>query len=144
MQEDRHRLERFVAAQEGSYDAAREELGNGRKRSHWMWFIFPQLVGLGSSWNSVYFGIAGKKEAMAYLEHPDLGVRLRECTTLVMQTEAVDLLKLLGSEIDVLKFHACMTLFSAVSPDERIFSEAIQKYFDGVPHAGTLALLRSS
>lgn len=144
MQDDLHRLERFVSAQEGSYEAAREELANGRKRGHWMWFIFPQLVGLGASWNSVYFGISGKEEAKAYLEHPCLGERLRECTELVIRSEAGHLLKLFGSEIDVLKFQACMTLFSVVASNEPVFSEAIHRYFVGAPHERTLALLLST
>jgi uncharacterized protein (DUF1810 family) len=141
--EDTYHLDRFVTAQEDSYETARTELANGRKRGHWIWFVFPQLAGLGSSWNSIYFGISGSEEAIAYLEHPELGERLRHCTTLVLTRKNVSLAELFGSQIDVLKFHACMTLFSAVAPEEAVFSDAIRTCFDGIAHQKTLLMLQN-
>jgi uncharacterized protein (DUF1810 family) len=132
-------LERFVQAQKASFDQALLELRQGSKRSHWMWYVFPQLRGLGQSRTSRRFGISCLDEARAYLAHPILGPRLLECTRLVLQSG-----KNAPDEIfpapDDMKFCSCMTLFARAAPEEAIFSEALRK-FCGRPDALTLRLL---
>ena len=137
---DPHSLQRFVDAQDGVYETVCDELHDGHKRSHWMWFVFPQLRGLGHSERATYFGLASLEEARAYLVHPVLGARLRECTQLVMRVEHRTLAAIFGSPDDR-KFHSCMTLFHRAAPDEPAFAQALQQYFGGVPDAATLALL---
>jgi uncharacterized protein (DUF1810 family) len=127
---DPYGLQRFVKAQDPVYDQVCTELRNGRKESHWMWFIFPQLRGLGHSQMAVKFGIASREEAEAFLKHPILGSRLRECSRLVNQVEGRSINQILGSPDD-LKFKSSMSLFASIAPDERVFQEALQKYFDG-------------
>jgi uncharacterized protein (DUF1810 family) len=138
--EDRFNLDRFVRAQQSVYEDARSELRRGRKQSHWMWFVFPQIQGLGSSETSRRYAIASLQEAAAYLAHPLLGPRLRECTTLVLATEGRTAHQIFGSPDDM-KFQSCMTLFSAAAPHEAIFGKALVKFFGGVPDAGTLKRL---
>jgi uncharacterized protein (DUF1810 family) len=133
-------LGRFVAAQDAVLDQVREELRAGRKRSHWMWFVFPQLRGLGSSAMAQQYGLASREEARAYLDHPVLGPRLEDCTALVNAVEGRSAEDILGG-IDALKFRSCMTLFAAVRPGESVFRSALQRYFGGVPDPRTLALL---
>jgi uncharacterized protein (DUF1810 family) len=141
---DPHRLERFVEAQEPVYTQVRAELEAGRKRTHWMWFVFPQLRGLGESPTSRRFAIASLAEARAYLEHPLLGPRLLECTRLVNGIEGRTLTEVFGFPDD-LKFRSCMTLFAAASGPERgLFDAALRKYCGGVPNERTLTLLTSS
>ncbi len=118
--EDPFDLQRFVDAQTAVYDRAREELATGRKRSHWMWFIFPQVEGLGSSVMSRRFAIASREEAVAYLTHPLLGRRLRECTQLVNGIEGHSIHEIFGSPDDM-KFQSSMTLFSEVTDDNADF-----------------------
>ncbi len=130
----------FVAAQDEVYDAVRGELARGRKETHWMWFVFPQMAGLGSSFLSQKFGITSKAEAREYLEHPILGSRLRECTKLMLASTEQDISTILGYPDD-LKFRSCMTLFAAVAPEESIFKAALEKFFAGKPDARTLRLL---
>ncbi|HEY2590917.1 MAG TPA: DUF1810 domain-containing protein [Steroidobacteraceae bacterium] len=140
---DLHGLERFVEAQEPVYTHVRAELEAGRKRTHWMWFVFPQLRGLGASPTSRRFAIASLAEAHAYLEHPLLGPRLLECTRLVNAVEGRTLTEIFGSPDD-LKFRSCMTLFAAAGGSERaLFDAALRKYCGGVSDERTLALLTS-
>lgn len=127
---DPYALQRFVDAQDPVVDQVRRELQQGRKRSHWMWFVFPQIRGLGSSPMATRFAVASLAEAKAYLEHATLGPRLRECTQLVMQVEGRSALEIFGQPDDM-KFRSSMTLFAQAAPDEPLFSDAIRKYFGG-------------
>jgi uncharacterized protein (DUF1810 family) len=138
---DPHNLKRFVDTQNPVYQQVCAELRLGRKKSHWMWFIFPQLRGLGRSPMAIKFSISSRQEAEAYLGHPILGPRLRECTRLVNFLEGSSIHEIFGDPDD-LKFRSSMTLFAAVTPDERIFSDALQKYFGGEPDGRTLELLQ--
>lgn len=115
-------------------------MGAGRKQSHWMWFIFPQIAGLGQSAMSVRFAIASLDEAKAYLAHPVLGARLRECARLTLDAEAKTARDILGST-DEMKFRSSMTLFARAAPDEDIFQRCIDKYFAGASDPATLARL---
>ena len=135
-----HALQRFVDAQDGVYDQVCDELHDGHKRSHWMWFVFPQLRGLGHSERAIRYGLASLDEARAYLAHPVLGSRLRECTQLVLRVEGRTLAAIFGSPDDR-KFQSCMTLFDRAAPHELLFAQALQRYSGGVPDAATLALL---
>lgn len=132
-------LQRFVDAQDPVYRAVCAELAAGTKTSHWMWFVFPQLKGLGRSATAEHFGIASKDEAIAYLQHPVLGPRLRECTRLVLDVEGKTAAQIFGSPDDM-KFRSSVTLFAAVS-GEPLFRRAIEKYFDGGDQR-TIAMLQ--
>ncbi len=134
---DPYNLDRFVQAQSSVFDRVLQELRAGMKTSHWMWFIFPQIKGLGRSPISIEFAIASRQEASAYLHHPVLGPRLRECTQLVLQVQGRSVEQIFGSPDD-LKFQSSMTLFAQVSPDDDVFVRALQKYFGGVPDQLTL------
>jgi uncharacterized protein (DUF1810 family) len=138
--EDPHNLQRFVAAQNPVFERVREELRAGRKRSHWMWFIFPQIMGLGYSPMAQKFAIASRDEAAAYLQHPLLGPRLRECTCLVNEVEGSTIHDIFGSP-DGMKFRSCMTLFANATDDNQIFIDALRKYFGGEPDSLTLERL---
>jgi uncharacterized protein (DUF1810 family) len=120
-------LSRFVEAQGPVIAAARAELGAGQKRSHWMWFLFPQIAGLGKSPMAQHYAIASLAEARAYLDHPVLGPRLRELTRLVLAIEGKTAHEIFGSPDDI-KFRSSMTLFDAVSPGD-VFAAALDKYF---------------
>lgn len=133
-------LQRFVDVQSRVYDGVCAELRNGKKDSHWMWFIFPQLRGLGSSHMATHYGIASREEASAYLSHPILGPRLKECTRLVNAVEGRSIHRILGSPDD-LKFRSSMTLFSLVAPEEQVFRDALLKYFQGQPDPLTVERL---
>ena len=133
-------LERFVRAQAPVYAAVLEELRAGRKRTHWMWFIFPQLAGLGRSEMAQRYAIASGDEAAAYLAHPLLGARLRECAGIVGDLDGRTAEEIFGHPDDR-KFHSSMTLFADVAPDEAVFQDCIDKYFDGEPDDATLARL---
>lgn len=137
---DPYDLQRFVDAQDGVYEAVLEELRSGAKRSHWMWFIFPQVRGLGHSSMSVRFGIGSRDEAVAYLHHPILGPRLRECTSLVLAIEGRSSREIFGS-IDEMKFRSSMTLFARVAGDETLFEDALKKYSGGAEDERTLEIL---
>ena len=139
--EDPFDLDRFLSAQAGVYPQVLAELRAGQKRSHWIWFIFPQMKGLGSSSHAHFYGIASLEEAVAYRRHPVLGPRLEECTHLVIQVEKRPIEQILGYPDD-LKFRSSMTLFSRAAPEATIFADALQKYFGGQPDPLTLALLR--
>jgi uncharacterized protein (DUF1810 family) len=123
-------LERFVQAQEPVIEHVRAELRAARKTSHWMWFVFPQLEGLGHSPMARRFAIASREEAEAYLAHPILGARLRECTRLVNAIEGRGIEEIFGYP-DYLKFRSSMTLFAQAAGDDRIFTDALRKYFAG-------------
>ncbi|HET9308652.1 MAG TPA: DUF1810 domain-containing protein [Candidatus Sulfotelmatobacter sp.] len=134
---DPYNLDRFVQAQDGAFDRALRELRSGVKMGHWMWFIFPQIKGLGRSPISIEFAISSPDEARAYLQHSVLGPRLKECTQLVLLVEGRSVEEIFGSPDDM-KFRSSMTLFAQVSPDDDIFLRALQKYFGGVPDRLTL------
>jgi uncharacterized protein (DUF1810 family) len=133
-------LERFVEAQAPVYERVRSELREGRKLSHWMWFVFPQIEGLGSSAMARRFAIGSREEAQAYLAHPVLGPRLRECTRLVNLVEGSTIAQIFGSPDDM-KFRSSMTLFARVAPQIPVFGEALDKYFEGKPDSLTLERL---
>lgn len=133
-------LRRFVTAQAGIYDIALAEIRSRRKRTHWMWFIFPQLRGLGTSDAAVLYAISSIDEATAYLAHPVLGTRLIECTLAMCVGSETDAQKILG-KIDAAKFQSCMTLFEVADYRQRCFADAIRKFFSGVRDHNTLAML---
>jgi uncharacterized protein (DUF1810 family) len=130
MSEDRYSLRRFLDAQESVYEDVRTELRSGRKLSHWMWFIFPQIKGLGRSFTAEHYAISSKSEAEAYLNHPVLGPRLRECTQLVNDVQERSLHAIFGSPDD-LKFCSSMTLFAQATTDNALFLKALEKYCSG-------------
>ena len=140
---DPYDLQRFVTAQDEHYPEICAELRAGFKESHWMWYVFPQLRGLGSSGLSQHYGLASLEEARAYLQHPLLGSRLRECTRLVNAVEGRTIRQILGSPDD-LKFRSSMTLFSLASGREEVFESALRRYCAGEPDPRTLALLGRS
>lgn len=123
-------LERFVDAQRDTYDAALAELRAGRKRGHWMWFVLPQIAGLGRSATAQHFAISGLDEARAYLAHPVLGARLRECAAVLAGLEGNDAVAVLGP-VDAQKLRSSMTLFAHADPDEPLFRAVLDRYFDG-------------
>jgi uncharacterized protein (DUF1810 family) len=133
-------LERFVEAQEGVYPAALGELRRGRKASHWMWFVFPQLDGLGRSPTARHFGIAGIDEAKAYMAHPVLGPRLIECARALLDLETTDPVAIFGA-IDAMKLRSSMTLFARADPANPLFQEVLDAYFGGTPDEATERLL---
>jgi uncharacterized protein (DUF1810 family) len=138
---DPYRLQRFVDAQATCFAQVRLELAAGKKRSHWMWFIFPQLQGLGSSPMAQRYAISGIVEAKAYLAHPVLGDRLRDCTALVTTVFGRSIEDIFGYP-DNLKFHSSVTLFAEAShPEDELFKEALAKYFNGVPDKATMERL---
>ena len=138
---DPFHLQRFVDAQERTYRQACAELREGLKRSHWMWFIFPQIQGLGSSSMATLYAISSRAEAAAYLAHPLLGPRLRECTRLVNEVAGRSIEEIFGYPDD-LKFRSSMTLFSQAAGDRQVFLDALQKYFAGEPDPLTLQRLK--
>jgi uncharacterized protein (DUF1810 family) len=135
---DRYDLERFVEAQAGVYGQVCAELRAGRKRSHWMWFVFPQIRGLGSSPMAVRYAISSLEEARAYLAHEVLGARLRECTRIVLGVEGRMVEEIFGAPDD-LKFHSSMTLFARAEEGGGVFGEALERYFGAEMDEGTLA-----
>ncbi|EWY36721.1 calpastatin [Skermanella stibiiresistens SB22] len=138
-----HNLDRFVQAQEPVIAEVRRELESGRKSSHWMWFVFPQIAGLGHSAMAQRYAIASLDEARAYLDHPVLGPRLIELTRLVNRVPDRSVHAIFGSPDD-LKFHSSMTLFTQARPGEPAFQEALDRYFSGALDQGTLAELARS
>jgi uncharacterized protein (DUF1810 family) len=142
---DPFNLERFMNAQAAVFPRVLEELQAGEKRSHWIWFIFPQMKGLGHSSQSEYYGIGSLAEAEAYLRHPVLGQRLRQCTRLVTLVEGRAISRILGYPDD-LKFRSSMTLFARAAEvaglDGKEFNDALKKYFNGEGDPLTAALLR--
>jgi uncharacterized protein (DUF1810 family) len=138
--DDSFDLQRFVEAQATVYPQVIEELSRGRKRTHWMWFVFPQIAGLGFSAMAQRFAIGSRAEAAAYLEHDLLGPRLVECTRLVMAASENSITDILGSPDDM-KFRSCMTLFDAISRQE-IFAEAIAAFYPDGKDRATLEILK--
>ena len=139
---DRYDLQRFVAAQDSAdtYSKALRELRAGRKTSHWMWFVFPQLAGLGRSAMAQRYAIGSLAEAHAYLAHPVLGPRLTECAQTVAANHGRTAVDIFGS-IDAVKLRSSMTLFHRADPDQQLFSEVLQRFFAGDPDPATIALL---
>lgn len=140
MDSDRHDLKRFVDAQDPVFAQVLAELAAGAKRSHWMWFVFPQLAGLGRSATARFYGIASREEALAYRRHPVLGPRLRQACERLRPHAARGAERVLGA-VDALKLRSCLTLFEQVAPDEPLFGELLDAYYGGERDAQTLALL---
>jgi uncharacterized protein (DUF1810 family) len=138
-----HALQRFVAAQAPVYAQVVEELQRGRKVSHWMWFVFPQVAGLGSSPMSERYAISSLDEARAYLDHPLLGARLRECAGLLLATRAASADAVLGP-IDARKLRSSMTLFQRADPGEPLFGDVLQRFYRGLPDPLTEAILATA
>ncbi len=134
-------LKRFLDAHDDIYETALEEIRNGYKETHWMWFVFPQVAGLGQSSMSTLYAIADLREAAEYLAHPVLGARLRECTEAVVDRPE-SLTNIFGSP-DNLKFRSCMTLFASASPRDSIFHRALREKCNNVPDASTLHILHT-
>ena len=134
---DPYNLQRFIDAEDGVFDEVCAELAGGRKRGHWMWFVFPQLKGLGHSSTAQFYGISGREEAEAYLRHAVLGPRLGQCTGLLLGVQGRSIKEIVGSPDD-LKFCSCMTLFAQVAQENQIFVDAVNKYYGGEFDAWTL------
>lgn len=134
------RLQRFLDAQAPVYEDVRAELRAGRKTSHWMWFIFPQLRGLGHSSLAQHYGIAGRAEALAYVQHPVLGARLKECLALLLAHRDLSAEDILG-DVDAMKLRSCATLFDAVAPQEPVFAQVLQRFYAGQRCQRTLDML---
>lgn len=136
-------LERFIEAQNsyGTFEAALQEMMDGQKRSHWIWYVFPQLKGFGHSYNSSYYGIDDVEEAKAYLKHPVLGKRLREITSVLLTHTDEDVVTLMGSYIDAIKLRSCMTLFDVISPND-IFAKVLYAFFESKRDDKTLAKIQ--
>lgn len=139
---DAFNLQRFLQAQNPVFERVKNELGAGRKRSHWMWFVFPQLRGLGGSELSQHFAIRSGQEASAYLHHAVLGPRLLACTQWVLDIRECTALEIFGHP-DNLKFRSSMTLFAQFAGDDSLFHQALGRYFHGIPDDWTLSLLDS-
>jgi uncharacterized protein (DUF1810 family) len=133
-------LERFVAAQQGVYEGALRELRRGHKTGHWIWFIFPQMAGLGRSETSRLYGMESADEARAYLDHAVLGPRLRECVGAVLATSGTTAERIFGS-LDAMKVRSSMTLFHRVAPDEAVFRQVLERFYAGVADETTDELL---
>jgi uncharacterized protein (DUF1810 family) len=138
--DDPHHLQRFVEAQAPVMDEVRAELADGRKRTHWMWFVFPQLAALGRSELARHYGIASREEAAAYWRHPVLGPRLKQCSELVLAVRGRSALEIMGAPDD-LKLRSCMTLFAEVAPEEPVFRDVLARLYGGEPDRRTLELL---
>jgi uncharacterized protein (DUF1810 family) len=144
MSDDPHLLQRFVDAQDraGAYERAMEELRAGRKTSHWMWFVFPQIAGLGHSQMARMYAITSIAEARAYLDHPVLGGRLLECSRALLDLAGRTAREIFG-DVDTLKLRSSMTLFARADPDEQVFQEVLDRYFEGSADEETDRRLRS-
>jgi uncharacterized protein (DUF1810 family) len=140
--DDQYQLRRFVLAQDdgGVYRRAVEELQQARKQSHWMWFVFPQIAGLGRSPMAQQYAISGLPEAQAYLTHPVLGPRLLECANVLTALNGARAVDIFGP-VDAQKLHSSMTLFARAAPQEQVFTDVLELYFDGVPDEGTTSRL---
>ena len=136
-------LQRFVAAQAAVIDAVRAELAAGAKRTHWMWFVFPQAAPLGRSETARFYGLRSRDEALAYWRHPQLGPRLVECAALLEPHAARGAERVMGS-VDALKLRSCLTLFDAVAPEQPLFGRLVEAYYGGARDEATLAWLAAS
>ncbi|WP_193215984.1 DUF1810 domain-containing protein [Pseudoprevotella muciniphila] len=139
--EDKYDLSRFVRIQASNYEQALKEVKDGLKRSHWIWYIFPQLKHLGHSWNSKFYGISGIEEAEAYLNHPVLGKRLREITNVLLMHKDLAAKDIFGG-LDAMKVRSCMTLFNAASPND-IFEEVLAVFYDNTNDKRTINNLKT-
>lgn len=139
--DDPFNLQRFVDAQEPIYSHALDELRRGQKTSHWMWFVFPQIAGLGHSATAQQYAISTAGEAQAYLGHPVLGPRLVECANALLSVDGRTADQIFGG-VDTLKLRSCLTLFLAASGGDQVFEDVLDKYFDGVPDLKTLTAIR--
>ncbi|KOR33108.1 calpastatin [Achromatium sp. WMS3] len=140
---DSHDIERFVLAQQDDYVQAIAEINSGKKRSHWIWYIFPQLDGLGTSLNCMYYGIKSIDEAKRYLQHPILGTRLHECMVAVLNIQGKSAYEIFGTPDDK-KLRSCATLFAYVSSADSVFHQVLDKYFNGKQDTKTIHLLENS
>ena len=140
---DPFNLQRFLDAQARDYDTALAEIRSGSKRTHWMWYVFPQFEGLGTSSTAQYYAVKSVAEAAAYLSHPILGPRLTECAEAVLSVEGRSAFEIFHSPDD-LKLRSSATLFAAVSPANSLFHRILDKYFDGTPDDRTLRLIRQA
>jgi uncharacterized protein (DUF1810 family) len=138
---DPFKLQRFVDAQNPVFEQVTSELRAGHKRTHWMWFVFPQVAGLGFSRMSQFYAISSREEAVAYLSHPVLGPRLRECTQIVNAVQGRSIQEIFGDP-DFMKFQSSMTLFAQVTDDNQVFLEALARYYSGEQDSSTLARLQ--
>ena len=138
---DTDSLDRFLAAQATSYSSALAELRAGSKQTHWMWFVLPQLRGLGFSAKSHYYGLADAQEALDYVGHPVLGPRLVACVEALLDHADLGASEIMG-KVDALKLHSCLTLFARVAPETPCFTAALRAFFAGEPDAATLRLLK--
>jgi uncharacterized protein (DUF1810 family) len=143
METDSHNLQRFVDAQENTYQQALSELRRGKKQTHWIWYIFPQVAGLGSSSMAERYAIKSSAEAVAYAEHDILGARLRECTQALLAHEGRDIDDIMGFP-DNLKLKSSMTLFAAISPPGSIFETVLDQFFGGQSDEKTVSFLKSN
>lgn len=139
---DPYNLQRFVDAQQHVFEQVLDELREGRKQSHWMWFVFPQISGLGRSETARFYAITCLEEAQAYLQHPLLGARLEQCAQIIEPQVQWTARQIFGSPDDM-KLHSSMTLFAAADPDRRIFQGVLDTFFDGVPDPSTLDRLQA-
>lgn len=139
-EQDPHSLQRFVTAQSEDYDCALGELRRGRKKSHWIWYIFPQVAGLGYSSTSQKYAIQSRDEAVAYLNHPVLGPRLRLCSETLLKHEGKDIQEIMGYPDD-LKLRSSMTLFALISPPDSVFHKVLKAFFSGQMDERTVAFL---
>ncbi len=139
---DPYNLQRFIAAQGQTIEPIIDELRQGRKTSHWMWYVFPQIQGLGKSETAKFYAIQSREEAQAYLQHPILGPRLLMCTREVNAHHHLKANALFGHP-DELKFRSCMTLFQTVAADPAPFTQALQQFFSGEPDLRTLSILKT-
>ena len=140
---DPFNLARFLEAQADAYGEALGELRRGRKRGHWMWFVFPQLAGLGQSWSAAFYGISGREEASAYLAHPVLGKRLQDGCTTLLTLHGRSAQDIFGTPDD-LKLRSCLTLFASVASDPGLFNAVLAKYYNNAPDPLTLRLLEQA
>ncbi|MEQ7920726.1 DUF1810 domain-containing protein [Xanthomonas sp. WHRI 1810A] len=136
---DTYDLQRFVEAQQGVFEDALAQLRNGRKTTHWMWFVFPQHKGLGHSDMAQRYAISGRDEALAYLYHPQLGPRLETCSRALIEWRERSAREIMGSPDD-LKLRSCMTLFASVAPDNNTFQDVLEAFFAGEPDPKTMAI----
>jgi len=139
--QDKHNLQRFLWAQGADIEGVLQELRQGKKTSHWMWYVFPQIKGLGHSSTAVHYAIQSEAEAIAYLKHPVLGPRLVSCTEAVNQHQTLTAEQIFGYP-DYLKFSSSMTLFATVAGENSLYFEALDKFFDGEVDVRTLSILR--